>query len=351
MPRLLLLAYGRETEYRRALLATLSGWAWRPRQGLAATIYTDQPTFFEPYLAGLAVEYKLLTPDYLTQARGPQQYVHRIKAQVLVEAFAEYPGEELLFVDSDTFFIISPDSLLQNLASGLPFMHQREYTLAEAVAIYAEFNQAKYPRKLLELLASRTFRLGEAQVQFHAAQWSWNSGVLGLPRTLAPLLPDVLALLDELYAATGWFTCEQLAFSLALQASEQVMASAPLQASEAYVYHYWGKPQKRLMDKLLAGFFIPSFAALPLPERLHQVRQWVPQGQRQLELDQAREGALYALRRGRFVAGLKCAAKALLINPLDREFARALLLVLRRQAHRRKARPGMPGTKKKRPAE
>jgi hypothetical protein len=332
MPRLLLLAYGRETEYRRALLAALSCWSWRPRLGLAATICTDQPDFFRPFLAGLAVEYKLATPTYLAEGRGPQHYVHRVKAQFITESFAEHPTEELLFIDSDTFFIASPDSLLQNLATGLPFMHQHEYTLDEAVAIYADFNQARYPKKLLELLANRTFQLGGKQVQFHGGQSSWNSGVLGLPRTLAPLLPDILVLTDVLYADTGWFTCEQLAFSLALQ------VSGPVQASDHYVYHYWGKPQKKVMDKLLPNFFTLELAALPLAERLLRVRQQVPWFQRQMELGKVQEGALYALRRGRLTAGLKYAAKALFTNPFDGHFVRELLGVLRRQTRLHHAR-------------
>lgn len=332
MPRLLLLAYGRETEYRRALLAALSCWAWRPQPGLAATICTDRPDFFRPYLAGLAIEYKLATPEYLAQARGPLHFVHRVKAQFIAEAFAEHPTEELLFVDSDTFFIASPDSLLQKLAAGQAFMHLREYKLAEAVAIYADFNQAKYPEKLLELLASRTFRLGGEPVQFHAGQSSWNSGVLGLPRALAPLLPDILVLTDELYAGTGWFTGEQLAFSLALQ------ASGPVHASDEYVYHYWGQPQKKVMDKLLPTFFTPALAALPLAERLQRVRQRVPWFQRQMELGKAQEDALYALRRGRLAAGLKCVAKALLTKPLDAKFMREVLRLLHRQTRLRHAR-------------
>jgi len=332
MPRLLILAYGRETEYRRALLAVLSGWALRPQPALAATICTDQPDFFRPYLDGLDIAYKLATPEYLTQARGPQHYVHRVKAQFIAKAFAEHPAEELLFIDSDTFFIASPERLLRGLAAGQAFMHLREYTLAEAVAIYAEFNQAKYPKKLLDLLASRTFRLGGRPVQFHQGQSSWNSGVLGLPRALAPLLPDVLALTDALYAGTGWFTCEQLAFSLALQ------ASGPVHASDSYVYHYWGQPQKKLMDKLLPTFLTPALAALPLAARLLRVRQQIPSFQRQMELGKAQEGALYALRRGRLAAGLKYAARAVFTSPLDARFMREVLRVLHRQTRLRHAR-------------
>jgi hypothetical protein len=211
-------------------------------------------------------------------------------------------------------------------------MHQREYRLSEAVGIYAEFNQAKYPKKLLELLSHRSFALGGAQVQFHPAQSCWNSGVLGLPRTLAPLLPDMLHLIDELYAGTGWFISEQLGFSLALQARGQV------QGCDRYVYHYWGQPQKQVMDKLLASRLTPAFAAQPLATRLRGVRQLVPQYRRQLELDKAREGALYALRRGRVAAGVKYAAKALLTNPLDTQFVREVLRALHRQARLRHAR-------------
>ncbi len=332
MPRLLLLAYGRKTEYYRAVFAALSCWAWQPYPTVAATIYTDQPGFFEPYLAGLPATYKYLSESYLTELKGPLQFVHRVKAQLIAQAFLDYPTEELLFIDSDTFFMAAPDSLLQRLALGVPFMHQHEYRLAEAVAIHAGFGQASYPEQLLALLASRSFWLGGEPVQFHTGQSSWNSGVLGLPRALAPLLPDILALVDELYAGTGWFLCEQLAFSLALQ------ARGPVQASDQLVYHYWGQSQKNLMDKLLPAFLSPSFAGQPLVQRLVQVRQLVPQCRRKLQLDKAREAALYEFRQGQVAAGLKYAAKALLTAPLDAQFARDVLLALRSRPQLREAR-------------
>lgn len=339
MMRLLLLAYGRQTEYYRAVFAALSAWAWQPHSTVAATVYTDQPGFFEPYLAELPVEYHYLSASRLTELKGPLGFVHRVKAQLIAQAFLDYPSEELLFIDSDTFFNAAPDGLLQRLAQGMPVMHQHEYQLTDSLAIHGGFGQAHYPEKLLALLASRRFRLDGELVQFHAGQSSWNSGVLGLPRAMAPLLPDILALVDELYADTGWFLCEQLAFSLALQ------ASGPVQACDQLVHHYWGQPQKTLMDKLLPTALNPAFAALPLAQRLSRVRQLVPQFRRQLELDKAREGALYALRQGQLTAGLKCAARALLINPLNAQFTRELLLVLRRRAQlyttRRRLRPSI----------
>lgn len=328
MARLLLLAYGRQTEYCRAIFAALSAWAWQTRPTVAATIYTDQPSFFEPYLAGLPVEYNYLSESRLNELKGPLQFVHRVKAQLIAQAFLDYPTEELLFIDSDTFFMAAPDGLLQRVGQGVPIMHQHEYQLAEATARHAGFGQAHYPEKLLALLASRSFQLGGRAVQFHAGQSSWNSGVLGLPQALAPLLPDILTLTDELYAGTGWFLCEQLAFSLALQ------ASGPVQACDQLVYHYWEQPQKTLMDKLLLTLLTPSFAAEPLAQRLSRMQQLVPQVRRQLETEKARAGARYAWQQGQLLAGLKYTAKALLINPFDARFVRELLVLRNRTSVR-----------------
>lgn len=325
MTRLLLLAYGRPTEYARAAFAALSAWAWAPTGygQLAAVVYTDQPAALAPYLAALPVDYQVLTEARLTELRGPRQYVHRIKACVVLEASAAYPGDELLFIDSDTFFIAAPGPLLQQLAAGTVFLHQPEYTLAEAVGIYAAFSQARYPRRLLEHLTGRSFQLAGAEVRFRPYQTCWNSGVLGLPPALAPLLPDTLAMLDDFYAASEWFTCEQVAFSLALQ------TAGPLAPAGRYIYHYWAAPQKTLADQLLTHALTPALAALPLLTRLRQVRQLIPEWHAALKHHQARHDALYSLGQGQLGAGLRCAAKALLADPFDLEFMRQFGRALR----------------------
>ncbi|MGI4873801.1 MAG: hypothetical protein ACRYFX_21790 [Janthinobacterium lividum] len=335
MTRLLLLAYGRPTEYARAVFAALSAWAFAPAGygQLSAVVFTDQPAAFEPYLAGLPVAYQLLSASLLAELRGPQQFVHRVKACVIAQAGQDYPGDELLFIDSDTFFVAAPGPLLQGLAAGAAYLHQREYTLAGAVGVYAGFQQARYPRRLLALLAERSFKVGGAQVRFDPSQVTWNSGVVGLPTTLTPLLPDTLALTDALYAGCGWFVCEQLAFSLILQ------AAGPVEPADAYVYHYWAQAQKTLADSLLAVELTAAFAALPLPARLRRVRQLVPTWHEQLEIHKAQQDALYAFSHGEYKSGVKCAAKALLAFPFDPGFARDLLRVLRQRAlHARRPR-------------
>jgi len=332
MTHLVLLAYGRETEYHRAIFAALSFWAWQQRRAagtpVQAVVFTDQPAFFGPYLAGLPVRYEHLTPASLAAMQQPHGYVHRVKAAILAQLAASHPHDALLFVDSDTFFTAAPDALLQRLAGGATFLHQREYTLAEAVGVYAAFGQAHFPERLLALLAQRTFRVGGAEVQFHPTHYAWNSGVLGLPPAATPLLPDVLHLLDDLYAGTEWFTCEQLAFSLALQ------TQTVLHPCTEYVFHYWGQRQKALMDGRLPSLLTEAFGHLPLPERLRQVRQLIPLWRRAIELDRLHEGTLYALDQGQMLAGLKYAAKAWLTAPLSLALPRNLWRHWRRKARR-----------------
>jgi hypothetical protein len=206
-------------------------------------------------------------------------------------------------------------------------MHQPEYTFEQAVGLYANFPEAPCPGRFLELIESQSFAVGGAARQFTRTQVGWNSGVLGLPAAAAALLPDLYTLTDTFYAGSGWFTAEQLAFSLALP------CQFPLQRSDQYVVHYWGAGQKKLMDARLGELLTPAFGQQALPRRLAAVRPLTTACHRHLELDKLREGALYALSRGRWVPGAKYTLKALTRAPLDLRFPQQVMLALR-QAHR-----------------
>ncbi|RZK98461.1 MAG: hypothetical protein EOO62_26490, partial [Hymenobacter sp.] len=114
MTQLVLLAHSREAEYQRAIFAVLSFWAWhkgRATGAVQAVVFTDQPAYFEPYLAGLPVRYELLTTARLAAMQQPHGYVHRVKAAILAQVAQACPQDELLFIDSDTFFVALPDLL------------------------------------------------------------------------------------------------------------------------------------------------------------------------------------------------------------------------------------------------
>ncbi len=328
MTQHVILAYGRETELWRATFAVLSFYAWYEgdRTDVHTVVFTDKPDFFVPYFKGLPVDYSLLTPEGLEQMRGPQQYIHRVKPMIVAQVLRDYPGDNLLFCDSDTFFIAKADPLLNSIKPSVSVMHMREFTFAEAVNTYAEFtpaNQDRFPRKLIELIESRTFLVDSVEQKFHKKQYIWNSGVLGLSKEVGKLMPDICALNDAFFKGSEWFTSEQIAFSMALPFKTTIVPS------DQYIFHYWGQHQKVLMDGLLTKLDSAGFRALPLAERLEQVKPLTMKWWQEVKADLAREGALYAFANGKLKAGVKCAAKALLASPLDATFAKNLLTTFR----------------------
>ena len=337
MTRHVILAYGRETEHRRATFAVLSFWAWYAghRNSVRTVVFTDDPAQFAVPLAGLPVEYVVLSPEQLVAMRGPQNFVHRVKVAIIDQVFRAHPGCCVLFCDSDTFFVAEADQLLHRLRPGTSLMHLREYRLADAVGIHAVFNQAKYPRRLLALLDEQVFLVGATKQRFRQTQFSWNSGVLGLAPDIAALMPDVFALNDAFYSSSNWIMSEQIAFSLALQTKTRIVPS------EQYVFHYWGQRQKGLMDDLLHALLASPLGSQQLAERLAQVRALTIKWWRIVELDKDREGALYAFTNGQIVAGVKCALKALLASPFNAAFAKDLARVIVRR-HRARSRPRQP---------
>ncbi|WBA43083.1 hypothetical protein [Hymenobacter canadensis] len=326
MTYLTLLSYGCAAEYRRAIGTILSFYAHYHEPARVATVlFTDNPEFFRPYLAGLPVDYVLLTDERRRAMYGPHNYAFRVKIGILAELMQRQPGADVLYLDSDTFFLDNPASLLRELAAGVAFMHQPEYTFAEAVIQYAARPDAAAPRRLVELLERQIFLVNGQLRHFTATQKGWNSGVLGLPAAAAALLPDVFALTDAFYAGSGWFTSEQLAFSLALP------VRFPLRRADAYVCHYWSPGQKTHMDACLTPLITPALASQPLAIRLAAVAARTSGWHRQLALEKLHEGALYAASRGRLVPALKYALKALARAPFDLAFMRRLTQVLRAQ--------------------
>jgi len=313
MTRQIILAYGRETEHQRAVLAVLSFWAWYKgeRSLIQTVVFTDRPEFFAPYFVGLPVEYRLLNLAELPLMRGEHGYMHRIKLVIINQIAQEYPTDALFFCDSDTFFVAPAAPLLSALRPGVSVMHLREQTFTEAIETWASFSppQDEFPRRFVEFIESRSFELAPGtQHHFQASQFMWNSGVLGLVPETMELVPTILALNDAFYAGSRWILTEQVAFSLALQTCTE------LQPSNQYVFHYWGKRQKEVIDTILAD--LP--AALPLSgeleTRLAHVRKRTKSWHQAVQRDDAQQIAKVAFAKGEMLNGMKYAVKFLMIS-------------------------------------
>lgn len=330
MKNLIVLSYGRRNEYQRAIFSVLSFWAWYSgdKADIQTIIYTDNPEYFRPYLAGVPVHYELLTPARLTQMRGPDQYVHRVKALILEHSAELFPNRDIFYIDTDTFFIADPAALLSRLEPGTSLMHQPEYLMVDAVREFARFGQQHYPEQFLKLLDNEVFEVAGQPTRFYSRQVAWNSGLLGISHEQLALLPDIRRVLDTFFKRTGWFVSEQLAFSLVLQNRTQLLSG------QAYLFHYWGRRQKHIMDQQLSILLQKNFAQASLVERLYCVHQLTVQWQREVECDRLREGSLYAFAHRQPTAGIKYALKSLTKGPLSRYFVRRLLALGRRHLSR-----------------
>lgn len=253
---LVLLSYGKDSEYFRAIFCILSFVSWYEDHlnETRINVYTDNPDFFKQYLSHISIEYILLTPALMTNMLADTTYFHRRKVSVIDMTFKQFPGENLIFIDSDTFFISGYNPLLDNDDPKKSFMHRLEYTLGEALEFFTAFGQEEHPKAFMEYISNRQFHIQGKKEQFGPNDNCWNSGVLGLHNSFAKYLPDVFQLTDDFYANSKWFISEQLAFGLIIQRQSEI------QPVESFVVHYWGKRQKELFDLLIEKFLTKTSA-------------------------------------------------------------------------------------------
>ncbi|MBB2148412.1 hypothetical protein [Pedobacter gandavensis] len=319
---LVLLSYGRETEYRRAIFSILSFYSWSTSdlKGLRILIYTDHPQFFEPYLGHIPIEYVLLTEALRKEMLGALDFIHRIKVGVIDLTFKQYPNDHLLFIDSDTFFTEDPKMLWNGFKAGQSFMHTKEHTLEQGFQFFNAINMGKHPKDFLDYISNRDFTVKDKTLRFDKNDYSWNSGVLGLHTSFSTVMPDVIKLSDEFYANSKWFVSEQLAFALILQKTTDIVPT------EDFVAHYWGKRQKVMLDKFIAQLFSDSKNRLTEKEFIINLTLKM---KRLLKDDLILEQAVLALAQRHWKYGLRKSLQVILRNPVKVRAYKELLLAVK----------------------
>jgi len=309
---LVMLSYGRESEYYRAIFCILSYFAWTEetnRNEIRILIYTDNPIFFQSYLKDMDIEYIHLTSVMLEEMLEETNYIHRRKVGVINLTFQRFPNTDLLFIDSDTFFVHKIDDMLGGFDVGKSYMHKREYSFEEGLNLFNSFNQGHYPSAFINYISDRNFMLGGVPEKFSKHDYSWNSGVLGLDKGFMHYMPDVYNLTDAFYASSKWFVSEQLAFSLILQKRTEI------RPAEKYIVHYWGSRQKKLMDNLINNLFDPE-SKFKIDD-VSFLRLLTKKWKKRIELDLILEQAVIALSNGHIKYGIKKSLHVLLHFPSD----------------------------------
>lgn len=319
---LVLLSYGKDTEYSRAIFCILSFSAWTTVDWtkLRIVVYTDNPAYFQRYLGHLPVTYITLTDELRKEILAGSDYIHRIKVGVIALTFKKYPNEDLLFIDSDTFFTEEPMLVLNGFKTGKSFMHKREYTFEEGLRFFNAIHQGKHPKLFIDYISNRDFKIQDKTLRFDKQDYSWNSGVLGLHASFSTFIPDVFKLTDEFYSNSHWFVSEQLAFALILQKTTEIVPTDNL------IVHYWGKRQKLMLDKFLEEFFNHAKARLTEKDFIRNVTKKM---KKMVKDDLILEQAVLALAQRHWKYGIKKSLQAILQNPVKMTAYKELLLAVK----------------------
>ena len=313
-------SFGRESEYKRVSLTLLSFYAQLDHTGIRTVLFTDRPDWFAQILHGLPVEYILLTPEKIKHMRGTIDFLHRMKIAMIEEVYQKYPEANLLYVDSDTFFIRNPDPLFAAIEAGNCFMHLREFAF-EQVRYAAGDTGTKFSA-YLRLMEQKPFLTSRGEEHFTASHASWNAGVMGLPNFIKNDIPDVYAITEQSFPETDNHASEQFAFSFVLQ------TRYTLSACDEYVYHYWYVTKKKIIDLFTHKKISPLFMQAPLAQRLSTVKKWTEQLPHYFNrhILNYKDKSLLALDEDKVIAGYKWATRAMLKGGIfDVQFLRDIM--------------------------
>ncbi len=210
-------AYGSDEVKAQALYAAWSAMAFADGLPLDVHVYTDDAAFFAP----LGADVRVLGPDEIRAWRGPHDFVHRLKAEMIREMVRRFPDGKLLYVDADVAFRTSPAAVFDRIGPGRAVLHEREADILT--------HPTKQFRRFRRRMEKVTFRGAPVDV----AHAMWNAGAIGLDASHFPLVDEWIALVDEVYGQWPYFVHEQWAISHLLE-----RAGAVSPADDA-IFHYW----------------------------------------------------------------------------------------------------------------
>ncbi|HVG40401.1 MAG TPA: hypothetical protein VM888_02225 [Chitinophagaceae bacterium] len=241
MHYILYLAHSNEgyiNECRFSLLKYLSVYNLKPPTDTAVVIYTDKPALFEnfiPFFTHFHLEE--ITSATVKDWQEGTGYVHRAKPKMIQDFFTKYKGD-LIFFDTDTYITTPIEPLWNDMENGIIYMHQSEGII----------DQTKNPefKKWDNFLQKANLDYGNKKFEYVPHFQIWNSGVLGLKASLAPVIEDVLLLIDSIYKQFPKHIAEQVACSYCLQ------NHGTIKSAKEHVAHYWNLKEFRA---LLRSFF------------------------------------------------------------------------------------------------
>lgn len=249
MAALTYLLYGDNPTYElEFLLSALSARIHLQRAGQAKhvriSLISDRPRFGP----GFPFDVVVIDPEDLKRwmATPGRTYNHRLKVLALMDAMRR-SDEAVALVDTDTFFIASPQLMFDRIGTESTVMHEREVDAIEQDPDCKDVVDVIRPGVVIDGFA------------LSAATPMYNSGVVGVMPSHLPLVAQALSLLDTLYDRAPVFNVEQFAFGVVLSQRTR------LHTCDDVVRHYWG--HTRAFIHVQAARYLPLRTAAEFRER------------------------------------------------------------------------------------
>ena len=184
-----------------------------------------------------------MTEEELKEWKGEYQFFWRIKIKAIEKICNVYPGEPVLYLDTDTFLWGNILSIQNDLATGKAFMHENEGALSG--------KKSKTEKKMWQQIDGKTF--GNIQMQF--TECMWNAGVVFTPNQKEGKDCELaLNICDEMCrAGVTKRLIEQFSLSVALN------HFYGLSEANTVIAHYWSA--KEPWNKAIADFFLEAYFA------------------------------------------------------------------------------------------
>jgi hypothetical protein len=196
-------------------------------------VYTDDPDRF----GQLPLEVVPVDKGQIQKWIGDEGYPFRVKICCLADALQRF-GCPIVYLDSDTYFLGDPWTLIGRVRPGHSMMHTWECHLDDS----GDPQYSGAPARLRE--RGITDKAGH-RLEISGLFDSYNSGVVGIHPDDAPILEDALCLTDQIYRTTGVRTSEQLALGYLLPRRTRMSSAWDL----VYHYHTWAL-RMRFRDEL-----------------------------------------------------------------------------------------------------
>lgn len=185
-------------------------------------IYSGNPVSLPDSLNDISIViHPLSEADVAESIKKTNGFVLALKVSVLLKFFQTIKKGNVLFVDTDTFFIKDPQPLFESIENGDLIMHVKEHKI-------------KHRPALRGYLAGKIFKDSRGNsFTIDSDTDLWNTGVVGMNQSFAPELDAVHLLIEQLAVDVNFHILEQLSFSYVLQKNGRILPADP------YVVHYY----------------------------------------------------------------------------------------------------------------